>query len=716
MTLVVALLFACSDDTGPIERDAGPAFDAGTDGGAALSADAGASRYAFVGEEIALDGSASTGAATYEWALGDGRSIEASADPIARVAYDRPGRFSVVLTVRNGSARRSDTAVVTVTERPVFTPSQSSTIARIDEAVAVVVEDADQIAIVEPSGASFAIRTRVGVGDRPRTLARYRDSIVVACEGAAAVALVPIDGGAVRTIALPAGSAPFGVAATDTSLFVSLRATGELVRIDGESIAWRRPAIEDARGVAILPDGRVAVSRWRSPDERGEIAILDADGTRVATWTLAYDPQPASDTETGGVPSYLEQILVAPAGDLVAVPSLQAAIGEGLFRSPRPLTHESTVRAVLSIVDPVAGSEDFEARKQFDNRGFASSGVFTSRGDYLFVGMPGARSVERLDMLRNGAQSGTIFDVGFAPEGLALSADDRFLFVNATLSRELVVYDVSSFEAMPVPLVRVPLVEREPLAANVLRGKQLFHDAADPRLARESYIACGHCHRDGLDDRRVWDFTDRGEGLRNTIALAGRGGAAPIHWSGNFDEVQDFEHDIRGAFGGTGLLSDADFHTGTRDRTLGDRKAGVSADLDALAAYVESLDAHPASPFTSDPAAIARGRGIFESAGCAVCHEGADSTDSAFLDPETPLLHDVGTLGPGSGQRLGAPLAGIDTPTLRGLFDSAPYLHDGSAATLDDVLTTRNPADRHGRTSDLDPTELADLVTYLRSL
>jgi hypothetical protein len=330
--------------------------------------------------------------------------------------------------------------------------------------------------------------------------------------------------------------------------------------------------------------------------------------------------------------------------------------------------------------------------------------------------MPGARSVERLDMLRNGAQSGTILDVGFSPEGLALSADDRFLFVNATLSRELVVYDVTSFDAMPVPIARVPLVEREPLSAEVLRGKQLFHDAFDERLARESYIACGHCHRDGLDDRRVWDFTDRGEGLRNTIALVGRAGAAPIHWSGNFDEVQDFEHDIRNAFGGTGLMTDTDFHTGTRDRTLGDRKAGVSADLDALAAYVESLDAYPPSPFTSDAAAIARGRTLFEAAGCPVCHQGTDTTDSAFLDPDTPLLHDVGTLGPGSGQRLGAPLTGIDTPTLHGLFDSAPYLHDGSAATLEDVLTTRNAGDQHGRTSDLDPTSIADLVSYLRSL
>jgi cytochrome c peroxidase len=66
--------------------------------------------------------------------------------------------------------------------------------------------------------------------------------------------------------------------------------------------------------------------------------------------------------------------------------------------------------------------------------------------------------------------------------------------------------------------------------------------------------------------------------------------------------------------------------------------------------------------------------------------------------------------------RLGGPLPGIDTPTLRGLFLSAPYLHDGSAPTLRAVLRDRNPDDRHGVTSDLSDAQLEDLVAYLLSL
>jgi len=58
----------------------------------------------------------------------------------------------------------------------------------------------------------------------------------------------------------------------------------------------------------------------------------------------------------------------------------------------------------------------------------------------------------------------------------------------------------------------------------------------------------------------------------------------------------------------------------------------------------------------------------------------------------------------------------IDTPTLRFLYDSAPYLHDGSAATLRDVLTTKNPQDKHGTTSQLTSQELDDLTAFLLAL
>jgi cytochrome c peroxidase len=58
----------------------------------------------------------------------------------------------------------------------------------------------------------------------------------------------------------------------------------------------------------------------------------------------------------------------------------------------------------------------------------------------------------------------------------------------------------------------------------------------------------------------------------------------------------------------------------------------------------------------------------------------------------------------------------LDTPTLVELWRTAPYLHDGSAATIRDVITKLNAHNRHGKTSHLSPQQLDDLEAYLVSL
>ena len=750
--LAVVLLVACGDDGGAPSDDAsssgsttfgsttsttstsaGPGTGSASTGdeGGPLEADAGESRYAFIGETVVLDGSGSTGASTYQWNLDDGTApAPAGVEPTAQVVYDQPGRYRPVLTVFDEAGlSRSDQVTITVTAVPTHVPRHTTTIAREDDdsAVYVVVPDANVLTVLTPDTDVYAVNHRWGTCDTPRTVAVIPGEVAVACQGDDTLALIDPGTGQTRSLALPRASRPYGVIATEDRLWVTLQATGELAEVDPSGtdpvLVARHPALPDARGLGLLPDGRIAVTRWRSPDEGGHITVFDPSQATSERFSLSFDDKESSDTEAGGVPSYLDAVVVSPIGDRAAIPSLQANIAQGLYVSDEPLTFETTLRGVVSFLDLSGSSpvEVFEERKHFDDRGFMAAATYSSRGDYLFALARGGRSVERLDTFNN-AQSGAIIDVGYAPSGLVLDADDTRLFVDVALSREVVVYDVSDF-GDPVELIRLPSVDVEPLPAAVLRGKQLFNDSFDPRLAQDGYMACAHCHLDGEADHRTWDFTDRGEGLRNTISLLGRGADyGPIHWSANFDEVQDFEHDIRGPFGGVGLLDDNDWQSGTVDQTLGDPKAGLSADLDALAAYVESLTEPPRSPFRDPdgsltPDALA-GQTIFESvqAGCTTCHIGPTFSDSAFDMMGQPLLHDVGTIGPGSGQRLGQPLPGLDTPTLRGLWNGAPYLHDGSAPTVMDVLTTANPSDSHGTTSTLTPTELAQLEAYLLSL
>jgi mono/diheme cytochrome c family protein len=228
-------------------------------------------------------------------------------------------------------------------------------------------------------------------------------------------------------------------------------------------------------------------------------------------------------------------------------------------------------------------------------------------------------------------------------------------------------------------------------------------------LARDGYISCASCHNDGGHDGRTWDLTGFGEGLRNTVNLRGRAGAQGfLHWSNNFNEVQDFEAQIRSLAGGTGLMTNAQFNTGTRSQPLGDPKAGVSSDLDALAAYVTSLNSFAASPYRnadgSLTASAAAGRDIFVAKNCSSCHGGAAFTNSGSSNPQN-----IGTITAESGKRLGAALTGIDVPTLRDVWATAPYLHRGSAATLDDAIRAHS-----GLTID-DP-ELAHLAAYVSQI
>jgi mono/diheme cytochrome c family protein len=329
----------------------------------------------------------------------------------------------------------------------------------------------------------------------------------------------------------------------------------------------------------------------------------------------------------------------------------------------------------------------------------------------MFVALESSRQVAIVDV--HGGHELARVGVGRAPQGLAVSADGNRLYVNNFLDRTVGIYDLR--ELLEEGITSLPLVATrvahggEKLSAQVLLGKRHFYDAQDTRLAQDAYISCASCHNDGGHDGRVWDLTGFGEGLRNTVSLRGRAGAQGfLHWSNNFDEVQDFEGQIRALAGGTGLMTNAQFNAGTRSQPLGDPKAGISTDLDALAAYVQSLGSFPSSPLRNadgslTSAAIA-GKSLFVSKNCSSCHGGSAFTMSGVSNPQ-----DIGTIDADSGNRLGAPLTGIDIPTLRDVWATAPYLHRGSAATISDAIAAHQGVA-------LTAGELASLAAYVAEI
>jgi cytochrome c peroxidase len=282
---------------------------------------------------------------------------------------------------------------------------------------------------------------------------------------------------------------------------------------------------------------------------------------------------------------------------------------------------------------------------------------------------------------------------------MVLNGEATRLFVHNFMGRSVSVFDVRDLitargNAAPLLAEVATIVAEKRLTPQGVVGKRIFYNAADPRMSRDKYMSCASCHLDGDQDGQVWDFTQVGEGFRNTISLLGKAGMGHgrLHWTANFDEIQDFENDIRHFAGGTGFMSDEDF-AATSD-PLGPAKAGLSAELDALAAFLTSFDRVPDSPYRSPDGSLTAtgvsGRMVFVDQGCAVCHAGTNFTDGRRSD--------VGTLQPHSGAGHGQPLPGVgfDTPTLRGVWATAPYLHDGSAATLREVLDNPHHVGRLG--------------------
>lgn len=289
----------------------------------------------------------------------------------------------------------------------------------------------------------------------------------------------------------------------------------------------------------------------------------------------------------------------------------------------------------------------------------------------------------------------------------AIRAHGNEVYVYNTLDYEVTVHDRN------LTLLGTIKVSEPSQTEAWRRGKELFHTAKRP-MGGTGWVACASCHQDGLTDGRVWQNP---EGNRRTPHLFGLAHTHPLHWSADRDESQDFEYTIRGKLmKGRGLFDGRlkprpEFQDAAE---LDEHLAGKSADLDALAVYTNSFPVRP-SPHASAgklSAAAERGKALFFDAkvNCSGCHSGPYYSDSRLEKPFR--LHDVGT-GRDDREKMGT---AFDTPTLLGVYRGGPYLHDGSAKSLRDVLTTANPQDKHGVTSHLKPTEIDDLIEFLKCL
>lgn len=213
--------------------------------------------------------------------------------------------------------------------------------------------------------------------------------------------------------------------------------------------------------------------------------------------------------------------------------------------------------------------------------------------------------------------------VGANPRAIVFSRDNRTLYTHDAVDQTLSLIDTFFFMVDD----QLPL-SQQALSPQQALGARHFHTATDPRLSATPAASCAACHADGLSDGQVWDE-------RNT----------PVLWGAAIDP-DALNHHMQQVQGGTGL-------------------GFGGLDAAALRSYLNSLSIPP-NPLPQAEDAQ-RGALVFDVLACSECHQGPAGSDG--------LLHDVGT---GGDRR---------TPTLRHLWQSAPYLHDGSRETLRAVFT-----------------------------
>ena len=213
------------------------------------------------------------------------------------------------------------------------------------------------------------------------------------------------------------------------------------------------------------------------------------------------------------------------------------------------------------------------------------------------------------------------------------------------------------------------------------RGELAFADAS---YCYQSWQSCISCHPDGRADNFNWDQMNDGIGNpKNTKSMLFAHVTPPSMITG-----------IRASAG-------IAVRKGILHILMADPGEELARDIDNYLRALRPIQ----SPRLVDgklSEAARRGKTLYEEARCGECHDGRYYTDRR--------LHNVGI---GEDEYEGM---AFDTPTLREVWRTAPYLFDGRAATMQEVLRKWNADDRHGVTSDLTDAQIGDLAEYVLSL
>lgn len=279
-----------------------------------------------------------------------------------------------------------------------------------------------------------------------------------------------------------------------------------------------------------------------------------------------------------------------------------------------------------------------------------------------------------------------------SPRGIIISPDGKTAFAANALDDSLTAIDLDKLEVV----ARIDLGGPK-VITKVRYGERLFH-SADITFHRQ--FSCHSCHPDGHIDGLTYDIEPDGIGVSpvDNRTLRGILDTAPFKWEGTNPSLQR--------------------QCGPRLAVFFTRiQPFTPEELSALDNYICTIPRPPNRyrPLGAElTEAQRRGKKMFERMmtndgriipkgnRCATCHFPPLYTDRQ--------RHDIGTKLPLDRE------SEFDTPHLSNIYDSAPYLHNGIAETLEEIWTRYNPDDQHGVTNDMTKDQLNDLIEYIKTL
>jgi YVTN family beta-propeller protein len=515
----------------------------------------------------------------------------------------------------------------------------SSSMALSSDALTVITANmlSNSATIAVPANRRVVAEIPVGLDPRSVALTPNGRIALVTNRGDGTVSIIDIDSeSVVNTVSV--GVYPYGVVSNDDRLaYVSLQ-SGEIVELDiaSATVLRRIPLSDEPSGLALWGDFLYVTHFWS-----GDISLIYLPTGQVIARASTGGNNSISQSLTLDISrgvAWLPQTLVNPRNSAITYDSVVFPVVNALNLAD--LSMQRDERLSLDQIDQPVNMPFALALDRFAQR--------------LYVANAGSDSVSVIDL-----DDGTLrahLEVGRGPRAVLLNRDNSLLYVHNTFEATLTVIQTNNL----TEVTKLPLGDLNAVPIEQLVGAQLFYSATDSRLSRDGWLRCANCHFDGMSDGRTW--TGFPGGPRNTPLLFGLQETAPYNWAGDWDELADAEIKIRHLQGGSGLTDLA-----LPNPPLGDPHGGLSGDLDLLVAYLLALP-EPGNPLAEQfpDEQVARGEAVFAELECASCH--APPVYSSLQ------AADVGTGGT------------FDTPSLRWLWLSAPYFHDGRAATLEQVF------------------------------